>query len=84
MIYPLIDRVTFSVVFQEHVINEYLDNVIVIAPTTSWFLLSINNRAIRYSLSIVYGTSGIVCATISPDNIMFDIISRAISSFFDP
>ena len=60
MIYPLINRVTFSAVFQEHVISEYLDKVIVIAATTSWFLLSINNRAIRYSLSILYGGSGVI------------------------
>src|SRR5215210_5170971 len=74
-IYPLINRVTYSVVFQEHVINEYLDNIIVIAATTSWLLLSINNKVIRYALSIVYGASGIIFAAISPDNIMFDIIS---------
>src|SRR5919106_666264 len=74
-IYPLINRVTFNAVFQEHIISEYLDNTIVIAATTSWFLLSIKNRAIRYSLSIAYGASGIILAALSPDNVIFDIFT---------
>ncbi|MGH9927528.1 MAG: hypothetical protein ACRD5B_19365 [Nitrososphaeraceae archaeon] len=40
-IYPLMNRVTSETIFKEHVINEYLDNIIVIAAATSWFLLSI-------------------------------------------
>jgi hypothetical protein len=74
-VYPLINRVTYEIVFEEHVINEYLDNVIVIAAAASWFLLSIKNRTIRYSLSITYGASGIILAAFSPDNIIFDIFT---------
>jgi hypothetical protein len=74
-IYPLISRVTSYAFFQEHVINEYLDKAIVITATTSWFLLSINNRVIRYSLSITYGASGIIFAAVSPDTIIFDILA---------
>src|SRR5918992_524119 len=74
-VYPLMNRVTSETVFKEHVINEYLDNVVVIAAATSWFLLSIKNRTIRYSLSIAYGASGIILAAFSPDNVIFDIFT---------
>src|SRR5919106_679854 len=74
-VYPLIDRVTVNTLFQEHVINQYVDNIIVIVTATLWFLFSINNRAIRYSLCIAYGGLGTVLALISPDNIIFDIVS---------
>src|SRR5919106_2936639 len=75
-VYPLINRVTSETVFKEHVINEYLDNVVVIAAATSWFLLSIKNRGIRYSLSTAYGTGGIIIlAVFSPDNAIFDIFT---------
>jgi hypothetical protein len=74
-VYPLIDRVTVYTLFQEHVVNEYVDNIIAIVAATLWFLFSINNRAIRYSLSIAYGGTGTILAVISPDNIIFDILS---------
>src|SRR5919106_821982 len=74
-VYPLIDRVTVNTLFQEHVINQYVDNIIVIVTATLWFLFSINNRAIRYSLCIAYGGLGTVLALISPDNIIFDIVT---------
>jgi hypothetical protein len=57
-VYPLIDRVTFYVSFQEHIVNEYVDNIIAIVAATLWFLFSLNNGAIRYSLSIAYGGTG--------------------------
>lgn len=74
-IYPLVDRVTVYAAFQEYVINQHLDYVIVILATASWFFLSANNRAIRYYFSIAYGATGIILALISPDNIVFDIIA---------
>jgi hypothetical protein len=74
-IYPLIDRVTVYTVFQEHVVNEYVDNIIAIVAATLWLLFSLNNRAIRYSLSIAYGGAGTILALISPDNIIFNIIA---------
>jgi hypothetical protein len=74
-VYPLIDRVTVNTLFQEHIINQYVDNIMVIVTATLWFLFSINNRAIRYSLCIAYGGIGTVLALISPDNIIFDIIT---------
>ena len=74
-IYPLVNRVTSNAVFEEHLVNEYLDNVIVIAATTSWFLLSANNRTIRYSISLAYGATGTLFAVISPDNIIFDVLA---------
>ena len=74
-VYPLINRVTFDLVFQEHIVNEHLDYIIAIVATTSWFLLSVNNRAIRYCFSIAYGGIGIILAIVSPDNIIFDILT---------
>ena len=74
-VYPLIDRVTVYTLFQEHVINEYIDNIIAIVAATLWFLFSINNKAIRYSLSIAYGGTGTILAVISPDNVIFDVIA---------
>jgi hypothetical protein len=74
-VYPLIDRVTFYVSFQEHIVNEYVDNIIAIVAATLWFLFSLNNRAIRYSLSIAYGGTGTILAVISPNNISFYVIT---------
>ncbi len=72
-IYPLIDRVTVYAVFQEYIINEQTDYVVAILATTSWFLLSVNNKAIRYYFSIAYVASGLIFAFIGLDNIVFDI-----------
>jgi hypothetical protein len=74
-IYPLINRVTVYATFQEYIINQRLDYIIVILATASWFLLATNNRIIRYYFSIAYGVTGIVLALISPDNKVFDIIA---------
>jgi hypothetical protein len=74
-VYPLIDRVTFYVSFQEHIVNEYVDNIVAIVAATLWFLFSLNNRAIRYSLSIAYGGTGTILAVISPNNIGFYVIT---------
>src|SRR5215217_7004877 len=74
-VYPLINRVTVYAVFQEYIINQHLDYIVVILATASWFLLSTNNRAIRYYFSIPYAGTGIILALISPDNIVFDIIA---------
>ena len=74
-VYPLIDRVTFYVSFQEHVINEYVDYIIAIVAATLWFLFSLNNRAIRYSFSIAYGGTGTIFAVVSPDNMIFHVIT---------
>ena len=74
-VYPLIDRVTFYVSFQEHIVNEYVDNIVAIVAATLWFLFSLNNRAIRYSLSIAYGGTGTILAVISPNNISFYVIT---------
>jgi hypothetical protein len=72
--YPLINRVIVYTVFEEYIINQHLDYIIIIIATASWFLLSVNNRAIRYYFSIAYG-AGITLALISPDAIVFDIIT---------
>ena len=74
-IYPLIDRIVVYILFQGHVINEYVDNITAIVAATLWLLFSLNNRAIRYSLSIAYGGIGIILAVVSPDHIIFDIIA---------
>ncbi|HKI10032.1 MAG TPA: hypothetical protein VKA09_16695 [Nitrososphaeraceae archaeon] len=74
-VYPLIDRVTVYATFQEYIINQHLDYIVVILATASWFLLSVKNRAIRYYFSMAYGVTGIILALISPDNIVFDIIA---------
>jgi hypothetical protein len=73
-IYPLINRTIVYTVFEEHIINQHLDYIIITIATASWFLLSVNNRAIRYYFSIAYG-AGITLALISPDAIVFDIIT---------
>jgi hypothetical protein len=74
-VYPLIDRVVTYISFQGHVINEYVDNITAIVAAILWLLFSLNNRTIRYSLSIAYGGIGIILAVVSPDNIVFDIIA---------
>jgi hypothetical protein len=74
-VYPLIDRVTVYAVFEEYIINQHLDYMIIILATVSWFLVSVKNRAIRYYFSIAYGGTGIVLALISSDNIIYDIIA---------
>src|SRR3712207_5758296 len=65
-IYPLVDRVTVYALFQQYVVNEYVDNIIVILAATLWFLFSINNRTVRYSLSIAYAGIGTILAIINP------------------
>src|SRR5215216_3301420 len=74
-IYPLIDRVTVYTVFQQYIINQHLDSIIVILAAASWFFLSLGNRVIRYYFSIAYGGTGIILALISPHNIVFGIIA---------
>jgi hypothetical protein len=74
-IYPLINRVTVYTAFQEYIINQHLDYIIVILATASWFLLSVKNRPIRYYFSIAYAGTGITLALFSPDNIIFGIIA---------
>src|SRR5215212_4424576 len=74
-VHPLIHRVTSYVFFQEHLVNEYLDKIIVIVAAALWLLFSINTRAIRYYFSVVYGGIGIIVSIISPNEIIFDIIS---------
>ena len=74
-VYPLINRVVFIVPFQEHVINEHLDYIIIIVATTCWFLFSVKNRAIRYYLSLAYFSTGIILAFASPNNIIFDVLT---------
>jgi hypothetical protein len=74
-VYPLIDRVVTYILFQGHIINEYVDNITAIVAAILWLLFSLNNRIIRYSLSIAYGGIGIILAVVSPDNIIFDIIA---------
>jgi hypothetical protein len=74
-IYPLINRVTFYGVFEEYVISENLDSVIAIIAVTIWFLVSVNNRTIRYFFSLPYGISGILLAVFTPGSIIFDIVT---------
>jgi hypothetical protein len=74
-VFPLIDRATVYTSFQEHVINEYTDNIIAIVAATLWLLFSVNNRTIRYSFSIGYGGTGIILAIVSAGNVIFDIFT---------
>jgi hypothetical protein len=74
-VFPLIDRVIVYTFFQEHVINEYVDNIIAIVAAASWLLFSINNSAVRYTFSIAYGATGIILAVFSADNIIFDVFT---------
>jgi hypothetical protein len=74
-VYPLIDRVTFYTFFQEHIINQYFDNIIAIVATTLWLLFSINSRPFRYYFSIIYGGVGIIVSIISLNHIIIDIIT---------
>ncbi|HEX2231412.1 MAG TPA: hypothetical protein VHG34_04410, partial [Nitrososphaeraceae archaeon] len=74
-VYPLVDRAVLYILFQGHVINEYVDNITAIVAAIFWILFSLNNRGIRYSLSIAYGGIGTILAVISPVNIIFDIIA---------
>jgi hypothetical protein len=77
VVYPHIDRIVRPEHFQEYIINQQLDYIIVIIAAASWFLLSVNsnNKAVRYYFSIAYGGIGVLLALISPDSIAFDIIA---------
>jgi hypothetical protein len=72
-VYPLINRITSSSVFQENIITNYIDRVVVIAAATSWLSLSISKKSIRYSLSVIYGASGFILAVVSQGSLIFDI-----------
>jgi len=74
-VYPLVDRATVYTVFHAYIINQHIDYVIVILATTSWFLLSVKNRAIRYYFSIAYAGAGIILALLGPDNLIFGVIT---------
>src|SRR5829696_1034401 len=74
-IYPLIDRVTVYAVFHEYIINQHIDYIILILATASWFLLSVKNRAIRYYFSVAFAGAGIILALVSPDDMIFGIIT---------
>jgi hypothetical protein len=75
IVYPLIDRATVYAVFQEYIINQHFDYIVIILATASWFLLSVKNRAIRYYFSVAYAGTGMILALIGPSNIVFDIIA---------
>jgi hypothetical protein len=75
LVYPLINRATVYTIFQDYITNQHLDYVIVILAAAFWFLFSLKNRAMRYCFSLAYGSSGIIFALISPDNIIFDILA---------
>ena len=72
-VYPLINRITSYAVFQEDIITNYIDRVVVIAAATSWLSLSISKKSISYSLSIIYGASGFILAVVSQGSLIFDI-----------
>ena len=74
-VYPLIDGATVYTVFEEYIINQHLDYIVVIVATASWFLLSIKKTTFNYYFSISYGGIGIILALISPDNIVFDMLA---------
>jgi hypothetical protein len=77
VVYPHIDRIVRPEYFQEYIINQQLDYIIVILATASWFFLSVNsnNKAVHYYFSIAYGGIGILLALINPGSIAFDIIA---------
>src|ERR671936_2243783 len=60
VVYPHIDRIVRPEHFQEYIINQQLDYIIVIVATALWFFFSINskNKAVRYYFSIAYGGIG--------------------------
>ena len=60
VVYPLIDRVTYSTPFVEkHFINKHLDQILILAITSLWFYLSVNTK-IRYFLSSTYGLAALL------------------------
>ncbi|MDQ3903237.1 MAG: hypothetical protein M3247_06330 [Thermoproteota archaeon] len=69
-VYPFVNRVTFYSLFQEHIVNGYLDNIVVIIVTSLWFLFSIRNRRIRYYFSAIYGSTGLVAILSANDRIL--------------
>ena len=74
-VYPLIDGATVYTDFEQYIINQHLDYIVVIVATASWFLLSIKKRAFGYCFSIAYGGIGIILAVISPNNIVLDMLA---------
>ncbi len=73
-VYPLINRVTFSAIFEDSLVNAYVDSIVAIVAATSWLLLSVRNQiSLRY-FSLAYGSIGILLALVMPDSIIFDVI----------
>jgi hypothetical protein len=75
LVYPLIDRVTFYLHFQKDIVNEHVDNIIVIAAASSWFLFSLKKGGVRYSFAIIYGVAAIILAVTGLDNTIFHVIT---------
>jgi hypothetical protein len=60
LIFPLIDRVTYSTQFvDKYIINNYYDAVIISFCTTFWFLASIKGN-FKFVLSFFYGVSTVI------------------------
>jgi hypothetical protein len=73
-VYPLINRVTFSAIFEDSLLNASADSIVAIVAATSWLLLSVRNQiSLRY-FSLAYGSIGILLALVMPDSIIFDVI----------
>jgi len=74
-IFPFINRVTSIEAFEAHILNEYLDNVVVIVTTIAFFWFSVNNKILRNSICIAYGIACSISAIIGAYSAIFSITS---------
>jgi len=63
---PLIDRINYPMVFQQHIFDDYIDSLIVVGATTVWlyYLLPLK-RKFSQSLALGYGSFGFISSIIS-------------------
>jgi hypothetical protein len=73
LVYPLIDRVTYSTQFiNKYIFGNYYDPIIISFGLTLWFLVSINGK-LRFILSFIYGVSTVIAIT-GNISIIFNIL----------
>ena len=64
-IHPLIDRINYSVVFDQHVTGDYTDSLILLAVTTLWLFSLFPKGMLNKVLVASFGSFALMCSVIS-------------------
>jgi hypothetical protein len=70
-IYILVNRVTYSTLFDFYIINKYIDHAIIISGIVLWLALSLKGKA-RFVASGLYGVLAVIGLALN-SNILIDI-----------